>query len=406
MLIQRLGQLDDLCRRLREAATAGGVLAIDTEFISERRYSPRLCLVQVYIEVANGAIEALIDPLTTELHPLLEILGDETIRKIVHAGGQDLQIFCQDYGCMLRGVFDTQIAAAFLGFGHQVGYSDLVRRVLKGVQLSKDSQYTDWAARPLSAAQMEYALNDVRYLPEIYEILKRDLEARGRLSWAEAEFDRAETKACETTPPDELYRRFNLASLSRRQLGTLRELAALREDFARSMNKPSNFIASDPTLLQMAKQPPQNNAALRAIRGVSPTVLDNARDFLDAVKRAAALPEELLPEEFTLSDRPDSQTDAVASLLGVVAQVRSSEQDISRSYLAPRDQLVALAAWWMRRDPAIESPLPDLPVLRDWRFEIVGRELLDILAGKIAVALDPRNADAPDQSIIRTTSLP
>lgn len=394
-----------MCRRLREAATTGAVLAIDTEFISERRYSPRLCLVQVYVEAPGGAVEALIDPFGTDLLPLLDILGDEAIVKVLHAGGQDLQIFCQDYGCMLRGVFDTQIAAAFLGFGHQVGYSDLVRRVLKGVQLSKDSQYTDWAARPLSAAQMEYALNDVRYLPELAAALRRELEVRGRLSWAEAEFDRAETKACESMPPDELYRRFNLAGLSRRQLGTLREVAALREELARSLNKPPNFVASDPTLLQMAKQPPQNNAALRALRGVSPTVLDNARDFLDAVKRAATLPEDQLPEEFNLSERPDSQTDAVASLLGVVAQVRAAEHDISRSYLAPREQLVALAAWWMRRDPASEAPLPDLPVLRDWRCDIVGRELLDILAGKVAITLEPRDPTAPEQSVVRMVPL-
>lgn len=411
MLITKSDGLQRVCEELRALGESGAALAIDTEFISERRYSPRLCLVQVYAEIPatdatpGRSIEALIDPFSVALGPLLDLLREPAITKVVHAGGQDLQIFCQDYKCAARGVFDTQIAAAFLGFGHQVGYSELVRRSLQGVQLSKDSQYTDWAARPLSAAQMEYALNDVRYLPELHLRLRTQLEQRARLSWAESEFVRAEIKACETIPPEELYRKFNLVGLSRRQLGTLRELAALREELARSLNKPPNYIASDPTLLQMAKQPPDNMTALRGIRGVSPSVLDNSREFLAAVKQAAALPEDQLPDEFSLSERPDSQTDAVASLLGVVAQVRSAEQDISRSYLAPREQVMALASWWMRGNGSMENPPEDLPLLRDWRYEIVGCELLDILAGKVAVGLAPSNVGAIDQSIIRTAEL-
>jgi ribonuclease D len=402
VLIQQQENLEALCAQLNAAARDDNTpLAIDTEFISERRYSPRLCLVQVFSEIKTGAVEALIDPFAVDLKSLLAIVANPEVTKIVHAGGQDLQIFCHEYGTAAHSVFDSQIAAAFLGYGHQIGYSDLVRRLIKGLHLSKDSQYTDWATRPLSPVQMEYALNDVRYLPTIHKILQDDLKARGRLGWAEAEFRRAEVKARESLPPEEMYKKFNLAGLKRRQIGNLRELAAAREKLARALNKPPSFIASDPTLMQIAKQPPVNNAGLRSVRGISPVLLEHADKFLKALKHAAQLPDDQLPPTLDSSERPDPRTDAVAALLGVVAQARAEENDISRSYLASREQIVNLAAWWLRHGPAPDDALPDLPVLSDWRYEIVGRELIDLLRGQLGIALNP----AADASILRTFSL-
>lgn len=398
MLINRQDNLNFLCDQLR---AGGAPLAIDTEFISEKRYSPRLCLVQVFAEAEPEPVEALIDPFAVDMKPLLQLLADESIIKIVHAGGQDLQIFAEA-GFPARHVFDTQIAAAFLGYGHQIGYADMVRRTMGGPQLNKAQQYTDWAARPLTPSQMDYALDDVRFLPAIYAQLQRDLTNRGRLQWAQSEFRRAELRAANPPTSSELYRRFNLSGLSRRQLGHLRELAVARESIARQADKPPSFIVPDATLLQLAKHPPHSLSELRATRGMPGLAQSASNELLDALERAANLPMEELPER-SFSERPDARTESVAALLGTLAQLRASEQDISRAYLAPRDQLLALAAWWLR--PASEGErdiLPDLPLLSDWRRELLGSELLQFLNGKLGLACDPDARDKPgDHPVIK-----
>jgi ribonuclease D len=384
MLINSNAQLKSFCDTLRGAAAAGAPIAFDTEFLSERRYTAQLCLVQVFAETGGAPAEGIIDPFAVNLQPLLDLIADEKVLKLVHAGGQDLQILWNSFHCRSRNIFDTQIAAAFLGYGHQAGYADLVRRVAKGPQLSKGQQFTDWAARPLSAKQMEYALADVLYLPKMYEILKSALEQRGRMTWAETEFRRAEDRAAEPTPPEELYRRFNLSGLSRRQLGILRELAATRDALARNIDKPTTFIVPDPTMLQLVKHPPTSIQELRSTRGMPGISGENARELFAAIERAGKLSEDELPKVL-FSTRPDPQTDVVASLLNVVTQLRASEQEISRTYLAPRDQLNALAAWWLRND---QSEPPMLPLLEDWRREMLGEELLKLLGGELAISLD------------------
>ena len=398
MLIKHQETLVALCARLKEANSP---IAIDTEFISEKRYFARLCLVQVFCEYSNGAnasgaIEALIDPFAVDIAPLLELVSDNNITKIVHAGGQDLQIFFANYGYVARHVFDTQIAGAFLGYGHQAGYTDLVRRSIDGPSLSKKLQFTDWAQRPLSAEQMNYALDDVRYLPQMYKTLRADLVKRGRLSWAQTEFRRAESKASTRMADDELYQRLNLSGLSRRQLATLRELAATRDALARDIDKPPSFIVPDLSLLQIAKHPPKNPGELKSTRGMPGVSDKQSRAILDAIERAAQLKDSELPRR-GFGERPDPQLEAVAGLLGVVAGARAADHDISRTYLASRDQLNTLAAWWLRRDG---SDAPDLPILKDWRRELLGAELLDLLSGKLHLAFD----STPNQPAIKVIS--
>ncbi len=392
MLINTPEQLEDFCLKLRAANAPVG---FDTEFMTERRYFARLCLVQVYAETPDGPLDALIDPFDLDLEPLLAIFSDESVVKIVHSGGQDLQIFWAEYGTALRNVFDTQIAAAFLGYGHQVGYADLVRRAVKGPQLSKTHQFTDWAARPLSQAQMDYAIADVLHLTPLYNELRGELERRGRLSWAQTEFRRAEEKACRVADDTELYRKFNLSGLTRRQLGNLRELAAAREILARELDKPPSFIMADLAMSQAAKEAPQSIAAFRGIRGMPGMPETQAKIFVTALQRAAQLPPDELPER-NFGERPDPQTDNIAVMLGVITQMRSLEDDIARPYLAPRDQVTALAAWWLKRDG---SPPPELAILSDWRREIVGNELLDLLEGRRALALNATPGEAAIQVV-------
>lgn len=383
MLIDRPDRLRELCTRLRESQSP---IAFDTEFVSERRYRPALALIQIGVQTERELIEAIVDPLQLDLAPFLELIADPDIPKVLHSGSQDLQILWDRFGCAAHSVFDTQIAAAFLGFGYQVGYAELAKRVGGAPELSKDLQFSDWMARPLSRAQIDYALSDIRYLPAMYEYLKQQLEERGRSNWAHAEFVRAESKARETTPPEELYRKFNTSRLSRRQLGNLRELAAKRDEIARDEDKPPSFIIPDAGLLQLAKQPPQNSAAMRQTRGVPGQSLAYSREILAVLKRASQIPHDELPEVWS-GERSDPQIENVAVLLGVVAGLRADQNQIARTYLAPRDQLTALAHWWWSGD---ENWPPETPLLADWRREIVGEELLGILRGEIEIALDPK----------------
>lgn len=387
MLINHQETLEALCARLK---SANAPLCFDTEFISEKRYYAQLCLVQIGCETANGNIEALIDPFAVDLEPLLALFEDETIEKVVHAGGQDLQIFAQNYDCVCRNVFDTQIAAAFLGYGHQAGLADLVRRILDGPQLSKKFQFTDWAARPLSNDQIEYALDDIRFLPKMLRRLQNDLEKRGRFAWAQTEFQRAENKSSTRLSDDELFRKLNLSGQNRRNLGVLRALTQTREELARAIDKPASFILSDLSLLQMAKHPPKNVAELRGTRGVAGVSEKQARAFLDSIEAALALPEDELPTKNS-GERPDPQFDAVVGLLGVVANARAGDNDISRTYLAPRDDVSQLASWWLKRDNA--TP-PQIALLEDWRCELLGQELLDLLDGKLSLVFD-KTPNAP-----------
>lgn len=359
-------------------------LAVDTEFLTERRYAPRLCLVQIYAEAPDGPIEALVDPFGAPLDPLLPLLADPNITKIVHSGGQDLAIFA-NLGIKPAGVFDTQIAAAFLGYGHQIGYADLVRRQT-GETLSKAQQFTDWAARPLSPEQRLYALDDVRYLPRIETQLREALVERGRLSWAQAEFARLEARA--SLQPDEvdLLRKFNLVGLSRRQLAILRELAVWREGVARRTDKPATFIVPDATLLQIAKHPPTTMQDLRNTRGLPGMGAPALQEVMTALERAAGLKPDQLPER-AIFERPDSRAEPLANLLSTLAALRADEQQISRGYLAPRDQLTTLANWWVT-SKGTAAP-PELAILSDWRHELVGAELLRFLDGKIALSAAP-----------------
>ncbi|HEX8550127.1 MAG TPA: ribonuclease D [Abditibacteriaceae bacterium] len=386
MWIDSQPRLETLCAILREA---NAPIGIDTEFISEKRYFAQLCLVQVGCDAPDGFIEALIDPFAVDLQPLYDLCADASIEKIVHSGGQDLQIFA-DAGCIWHNVFDTQIAAAFLGYGHQAGLADLVKRICKGPQLSKKFQFTDWAARPLSKEQMDYALDDIRFLPQMHRFLVKKLQERGRESWAETEFARLIEKSSTRTAPEDLMWRLNVSGLNRRALGVLRELAMIRDEMARHSDKPASFIVPDLTMTQLAKNPPQNLQELRATRGMPGVREAQSREILAAIQRALALPDEELPRR---QDREilDPQHDAVSTLLGSIAGARAADNDIARPYLAPRDQINELTSWWLRRD---DSPEPDLPLLRDWRREIIGGELLELLDGKRVVVFD-RTPGAP-----------
>ncbi len=394
MLISRQSELDAFTAQLRNACESGAPLCFDTEFLSEKRYFARLCLVQVLAPVADGVIEAAIDPFGLDLKGLFALIADPQITKIVHSGSSDLQILWQSFGIEAKNVFDTQIAAAFLGYGHQIGYADLVRKIT-AANLSKTMQYTDWSARPLSDEQIDYALADVRYLPPLYAQLKGDLEARQRLAWAQIEFERGEKKAVRVVDDGEAFKRLNPSGLTRKQLAVLREIARAREEMGRASDKPPSFIVPDLAVLQMARQQPQSLGDLRAIRGMPGIPDQNAKRLLEAVKIALESDPATWPEA-RASQRPDPRLEPIVALLGVMASARAASEDLSRNYLAPRDALSDLATYWLENsqnqpsdDQSSEiSSAEDLAILEGWRGEILGRDLMKLLGGEAVIALD------------------
>jgi ribonuclease D len=349
-------------------------LALDCEFHGEKRYRPTLYLVQIgYPDEAVA-----VDPQRVDLRPLRPVLEDANVRKVFHAGREDVRLLSRATGATdFAGIFDTQIAAAFLGHGLSIGYGRLVKELL-GVELDKSSQFTDWS-RELTNEQIDYALNDVRYLPRVTAALVSELERRGRLEWAlDASVAMSRTALIE---PDRqrLYRKISgFASLGPVELGTLRELAIWRDLIAESENCRPESVASDAGLRQLALRPPTKHGQLRAMRGVGMGGSERWWAGLrDAVAKGVALPEQL--PGFV---EPDPRIESIAALLAVVRRVVASTHDVAAELLASSADLRALAEWQLgdRKEPA-----PSMDALSGFRHELIGVPLLDALAGTLAV---------------------
>ncbi|MDF1541600.1 MAG: ribonuclease D [Anaerosomatales bacterium] len=370
MYVSDSGALQELVSLVKGAE----FVALDTEFMRERTYYARLCLVQL----ATDDVEAIVDPLAVEdLMPLLDVLSDTRMTKVFHAGQQDLEIICLIAGTVPAPVFDTQVAATLAGFPTQVGYGALVSEIA-GVKLDKSDTFTDWSRRPLSSTQLEYALNDVRYLPTVYRELRSRLEAEGRLSWLEPEFDRMVDPATYEVVPEELFRRVKrMSSLKARQLGVLMKLTAWREHEAQRRDIPRKWVLGDESLLEIARRSPQDRDALASIRGVADKLAKASYPgVLSAVAEGLALPREELPTLERKRRRP-LDVDGAVDLMAALVRLRAKEHGVATPLLASRGDLELLAGG--ERD--------DTPLLEGWRRSIVGDELLRLLDGELVLRL-------------------
>jgi ribonuclease D len=365
----------DALLELVALAKGAEFVALDTEFMRERTYYARLCLVQL----ATDDVEAIIDPLAIEdLSPLLDLLADTRMTKVFHAGQQDLEILCRMAGMVPAPIFDTQVAATLAGFPTQVGYGALVSEIA-GVKLDKSDTFTDWARRPLSATQVEYALNDVRYLPTVYRELRSRLEAEGRLSWLEPEFDRMADPATYEVVPEEQFRRIKrVSSLKARQLGVLMKLTAWREREAQSRDLPRKWVLGDESLLEIARRAPEDRQALSSIRGVADKLSKGLYPaVLQAVADGLAMPREELPELERRRRKP-LDVDGAVDLMAALVRLRAKEHGVATPLLASRNELEQLAG----------GEREDTPLLEGWRRSIVGDELLRLLDGELTLRLD------------------
>jgi len=341
-------------------------IAIDTEFIREKTYFSRLCLLQI----ATTDHLACIDPLAIEdISSLKRILNNPAITKVLHAAHQDQEIFYHLFGKAPAPIFDTQPAASVLGVGDQIGYARLIEEFL-GVSLAKTQSRTDWSRRPLSDKQLDYAIDDVRYLREAYPLIRQKLEQQSRLNWLSSDFERYSQAETFEPKPDEMWKRVKgHQRLNPLQLTIVQALAAWRERLAIKKNLPRRWLISDDLILDMALQQPDNEDELKQLRTIKPK--QHARyfkDWLKCIHQAQALPEEqrLRLPRFT---RPDSKQALLIDLLMLAIRMQAEAHQISASLIASRKKIEKLVL-------SGETQLPN-----DWRGAMVNPLIADILAG-------------------------
>lgn len=377
MLIEDQEAFDRVLSDLRKETH----FCLDTEFISERSFRPRLCLLQI----GYGETNVAVDPFgVRELGGFLELILDPSIEKVLHAGQQDMMIFYDLTGRVPENVFDTQIAAALLGHGDSIGYSRLVEACLK-VKLTRDEAYTDWSRRPLTPRQVEYALDDVRYLKQVRKLLHEQLTERGRESWLEDELKIYRDVNYYRRDPETLYRRFRAAgNMSGVELSVLQELALWREKEAESRDKPRGSILSDDAICDLARRRPKDFAGLQRLRSLHPRLIKRSgKEFLQRIREAEGRPRDSFPV-VAKPPRKSPESMLLVDVLEVMLKARAAELEISPKQLATRTQLHTL----VRAFEDGEEDL-DLPVLKGWRGELMGKALLDFLQGQSTIGVDP-----------------
>jgi ribonuclease D len=361
----------------------GGWFALDLEFMTEGRYVAELSLVQVaWGDVARPQVAA-VDPLNVDPRPVVDLVADDDIEVVIHSAQADLALIGSAFGLRGTRVFDTQIAAGFLGLGDQVGYAALVERT-HGVRLDKAAQFTEWSRRPLSAEQVRYALDDVRYLPAAWRQLHDRLDSSGRLDWVVEECDRLAETWAERPAPEEMYRKVRgWSSLKRRAQGALRALAAWREIESLRANRPPSWLMNDRTMLEVARRLPSAPAELRNIRGLGEGAAQRyASEILEAVRRGQDDPPPTDPRPTAIPQLGQ----AWPAVISGIVQARCREAGIASRFVATRRDIDDLIAWWLTGDRLVE---PDLPLLQGWRRELAGQDVLDWLHGDTAVVVDP-----------------
>ena len=357
-------------------------ITVDTEFLRERTYYPKLCLIQIAIPGDQENSAVLIDPLegNLDLSPLYKIFLDSDIVKVFHAARQDLEIFFHDKNIIPSPLFDTQLAAMVCGFGEQVGYETLVRSICK-VNLDKSSRFTDWSLRPLSNNQQQYALADVTHLRQIYEYLKEQLKRNGRETWLEEELNILKNPETYITRPNEAWRRIKSRSNSSKFLGIVARLAEFRETYAQKNNIPRNRVLKDDALMELASLKPKSfddlNRSRLLLRDARKGKI--AKGILDSVKAAEDLKFEQV-DYATKVPKSLNGNSALSDLLRVLLKAKSEELGVAAKLIANSSDLDSIA-----------SGERTVPALSGWRHQIFGREALELCDGKVGLVLQGKN---------------
>jgi ribonuclease D len=352
-------------------------VTVDTEFLRERTYYSQLCLVQLAVAGDGNDDAVLVDPLSKDLSlaPLYELFENQAIVKVFHAARQDLEIFQIDAGVLPKPLFDTQVAAMVCGFGEQVGYETLVRKIAKEA-VDKSSRFTDWSRRPLTDAQQTYALADVTHLRTVYEFLSEQLRKTSREKWLREELEILGDPATYTVLPENAWKRVKTRTTSGKFLAIIRELARFREGYAQKNNVPRNRVFKDDAMVEIASTKPKTEQDL----GRSRLLLREARKGLiaDGILKAVQVGIDCPPEK---APKPDTSRDklqvnpALADLLRVLLKAKTEQTGVAQKLVATSSDLDFIAAGHR-----------DVAALKGWRNEVFGQDALRLCRGEIALS--------------------
>jgi len=363
-------KLQKLCESIKNAP----LLILDTEFVREKTYRAKLCLIQI----ATDDIIACVDPIAlNDISPLMDIIHDNNKLKILHAARQDYEIFYDLDNKLPEPLFDSQLAASLLGYGEQVGYAALVNKVL-GVQLDKAHTRTDWSKRPLSEAQIHYASDDVYYLRQLYPILKNKLIEQGRENWLDDEFNALCQPELFITHPEDAWNKVKgVNRLRPRQLAAAKNIAQWREEMAIKKDQPRRWVLADDILLAVAQLLPKNISQLESIVNIKKSTIENSgKNILECVKKALKLNESELPSTIK-SKRLTADQEIIADLLMTQLKLVANEQNISPANIANRKMV-----------EKIIYGETDIPLLKGWRYQLAGKKLQSLLSGEFSLHIE------------------
>ncbi len=368
--------LEDFCTKATSSLLEGDFLTFDTEFIRERTYAPQLCLIQI----ATAQQAAIVDPLADgmDLQPLLDIFANHDIVKVLHAGRQDIEILLELMEELPKNIFDTQIAAMVCGFGESVGYETLVKKITKK-GLDKTARFSNWAQRPLSKRQLDYAIGDVTHLRDIYTHLLKKIEKADRYHWIEEEMQALLNPKTYEVDPMRLLFKLKLRTSKPHVLARAFHLVKWRENQAMVDDKPRQSIIRDDLIAELATQYPKTIDEFRKTRGIRDRLLARkiAEGIIDVLTTASALP----PQECPTLPAPINETaidPLTQDLLRVLLKYISEKEEVAERILAPSKDLMALIR---------HKNKADLACLKGWRYEIFGKLALEFMDEKIALSV-------------------
>ena len=371
-LITTQPELSKFCEQVKH----GAYITVDTEFIRDKTYFPKLCLVQI----AGGENAAVIDPLAEniDLKPVFAILQKPDLVKVFHACRQDIEIFYLLSGNIPVNIFDTQVAASVCGYGESVSYETLVNKIV-GQDLDKSSRFTDWSARPLSDKQLNYALSDVTHLQTIYEHIKAQIEQAERSSWIAQEHAQLSDPALYQIEPHNSWKRLKYGTMRPKHLAVLRELAQWREIEARKNDVPRGRILKDESLVELASSIPRKTADLTRMRSMDKNLSKSKADEVFAcVERALALPQTEWPQ-VSKSRKPPENITSLIAMLQLLLKVKADIHGIAASIIADKDDLEAIALG-----------KTEITVLQGWRYDVFGHKAQLLIEGKLKISLNPK----------------
>jgi ribonuclease D len=376
-LITTTSDLSAFCK----AVSQDEFITVDTEFLRETTYYPKLCLIQI----AGATVSALIDPLADglDLKPFFDLMANTAVLKVFHAASQDIEILVNLADLVPKPVFDSQIAAMVCGFGDQVGYEAIVRKLV-GAQIDKSSQFTDWSRRPLTHKQLAYALSDVTHLRVVYEKLKAQIDAENRGTWLEDELAELADATNYRVDPENSWRRIKARIQSKKQQATLMAVAAWREREAQSKNVPRGRILKDDAVAEIAIQVPQSKEALQQLRLLPRGSADSSigKGILAAVAEGLARDASTIPAPKGRGEEMSASQEAAAEVLKLALKIVSEREGIAPKLLASSADIDAIAM----------SDTADVLAMEGWRRSVFGEIAIALKNGKATIGLEKGRA--------------